>query len=954
MTCNNKKEIKETFPTIDSQIIYISGVSTFYILKSGTNAEKCGTLSNPCRIFEQVWKQVEQYKTSINSTVLITDSDIVIDNRVINLQNNKNTFHMIHIISKEDNTKINISNCTFKSVRIKLDNSNISLHIQNSRLINAGILIESEGNKRHLNVKIANSHFSGHFPEHILHLKKVQNVYIEFCLFTYLEFYNTKSVIIKAWKSILNIRKSTFTNNTSFVEVLRSTVNISMSLFEGNTGGCIRGNNASLQIADTSFNRNTGGCIHGNNASLQIVDTSFTRNTAKCGAAVKAQETKVIIERCSLKQNAATGKDWFVDGGGAIYISHSSSLKMIDTNVTLNIGKRGGAVYAVENCRVSMDSCSLSNNSATYYGGAIYIHYGSSLKMIDTNVALNIGWYGGAVYAVENCRVSMDSCSLSNNSAREFRGAIYIADGSSLKMIDTNVTLNIGKRGGAVYAVENCRVSMDSCSLSNNSATYYGGAIYIHYGSSLKMIDTNVALNIGWYGGAVYAVENCRVSMDSCSLSNNSAREFGGAIYIADGSSLKMIDTNVTLNIGKRGGAVYAVENCRVSMDSCSLSNNSATYYGGAIYIHYGSSLKMIDTNVALNIGWYGGAVYAEASCYVSLDSCSLYNNSATYYGGAIYVWFHSTLHVMNCSIRGNTAETGGALAVAHESQATLKGGIMSSNSASQDGGALFTGKNRYVLEGNTIINIISMMFTNNTSIRDGGAVFIEYNSTLGIENSIFAENSAGRDGGVIKSRSKSNVIIASSQFNNNTSIRDGGAVFTKYSTLGIETSIFTENSAGRDGGVIKSQLKNNVIIAASQFNNNKAKQDGGAFLVTESVMDIKDSDFTENSCGRDGGAIKIKINSITKMTKAQLAKNTAGSRGGAVMVTHLSELSATGSTIIQNRAATEGGAVMINDHSRLSIIDSNFLQNIALGFGKYFWENYYIYLISHHAKGTW
>ena len=514
MTSNKKKESKKPFPTLYTQIIYISGRGTLYISKSGTDSEKCGSMSNPCRTSEQLWKQIQQDETSTNSTVVITDTDIVINHRDKNLQNNQKNFHLIHIISKEEQIQININCSTLRGVRLKLDNNNISLHIQNSRLIDAGINIESEGNRGYQPVKIASCNFSGQFPENTLLFNNTKNVYIESCHFNDLKSSNDKSFIIKAVDSILHIKNSEFRNNPSCMEAQKSTVNISMSLFEGNTNGC----------------------IHGNKALLHIADTSFTRNKAKRGAAVKAQETYITLERCSLIQNTATGKDWRNgrDGGGAIYISTNSSLDARDTNITLNTAGRGGAVLAWDNSQVSLDSCSLISNSARYDGGAVCILDGSSLKMTDSNLTLNTAGRGGAVFAWTNSQVSLDSCSLISNSATEYDGgAVYILDGSSLNMTDTNLTLNTAEgSGGAVYAWSNCQVSLDSCSLISNSATEYdGGAVCILDGSSLNMTDTNLTLNTGSGGGAVLAWSNSQVSLDSCSLISNSAID-GGAVCI--------------------------------------------------------------------------------------------------------------------------------------------------------------------------------------------------------------------------------------------------------------------------------------------------------------------------------------------------------------------------------------------------------------------------------------
>ena len=569
--------------------------------------------------------------------------------------------HLIHIISKEDEIQININHSTLRGVRLKLDNSNISLHIQHSRFIDAGISIETEENRRHLPVKIANSHFSGQFPEDTLLFNNTKNVTIESCHFDDLKFNNDQSFIIKAVDSVLHIKNSEFRNNTSSVKVQRSTMNISMSLFEGNTGGC----------------------IHGNKASLHIEQSNFTRNTAKRGAAIRALESQVTLDRCLLIQNTATGKgrlyqrvgsgwEWVetlssADGGGAIYITNSSSLTIKETDITQNTGNIGGAVFAY-NTQVTLERCSLIQNTAT------------------------------------------------GDESFEGGGAVFIRDGSSLNMTDTKITGNTAGRHGAVFAWINCQVSLERCSLINNSAR--GGAVYISDGSSLNMTDTKITGNTaGGLGGAVYAFINCQVSLERCSLINNSAQDWGGAVYILCDSTLHVLN--------------------------CNLSENSAGIGGGALAVEIGSRV-ILKGNI----------------------------------------------------IASNSAVRGGALAVWDRSRVILKGGIIASNSASRDGGALFIGKAPWDKIGNNNINITSVMFTNNTSIRDGGTIFIE-DSRLAIEDSEFTDSSAGRDGGAIKAQSKSTVTIASSQFSNNTSGLGGGAVMVlDHSRLSDTDSNFIQNIA--------------------------------------------------------------------------------------------------------------------------------------------------------------
>jgi predicted outer membrane repeat protein len=108
------------------------------------------------------------------------------------------------------------------------------------------------------------------------------------------------------------------------------------------------------------------------------------------------------------------------------------------------------------------------------------------------------------------------------------------------------------------------------------------------------------------------------------------------------------------------GGAVLNLFST-LTLSGCILSNNRANA-GGAIYDYGGAALQIVNSTLSgnkaidLNGNGYGGAVCINLGSNVTMTSCTFSNNSATFEGGA--VWTHDTIgHITTiegCSFSGN------------------------------------------------------------------------------------------------------------------------------------------------------------------------------------------------------------------------------------------------------------------------------------------------------------
>ena len=229
------------------------------------------------------------------------------------------------------------------------------------------------------------------------------------------------------------------------------------------------------------------------------------------------------------------------------------------------------------------------------------------------------------------------------------------------------------------------------------------------------------------YGGAIYSSgSGLKISLTNCTFSNNKA-DYGGAIYVSDGT---------------------------LTVEKCRFINNIANTYGGAIVCLSQSSTKAkltIKNSVFINdsaLNSAGGAIYLKAANYnannLTFNSCSsklggaiallksygqltaIYslNNTAEYDGGVIYQ-IYGNLTVQNSIFVNNSANNGGVLFIDCSYFISAKNNVFENNSAKSEAGAFYSLLNDYS-------KITNNEYINNTALNHPD-LYEELNLTLNI-----------------------------------------------------------------------------------------------------------------------------------------------------------------------------------------------------------------------------
>ena len=347
---------------------------------------------------------------------------------------------------------------------------------------------------------------------------------------------------------------------------------------------------------------------------------------------------------------------------------------------------------------------------------------------------------------------------------------------------------------------------LENCTFENTSSQYWGAV------TARDQIDgTNVT------------VRNCQF------INNTSTGGIGGALSVE--SNLSTTLENVTFtgnNAYKSGGAVY-VESGSLTVNDCDFEKNSASRYGGGIYL-----CNTTASNTTLDIS---GSQFEQ--------------NSAGYGGGAVAVYAPenttSTLTVTDSKMSSNRAPSGGAVYLSGVVYADIAADF-ERNTATSSGGAIYSPSGTLTVTGD---------LTGNHADYDGGAIYAK-TATVTVNGNL-TDNSAGRDGGAVCLYQYG--LTLNGDATGNSAGGNGGAIYSIWSTVDLNGAVSGNSATGNGGGIYTAaneygELYDGKInlLDASVYNNTADEEGADIWQGSGNQMDLKEvgSDWVLEECGHD------------------------------------------------------------------------------------------------------
>ena len=205
--------------------------------------------------------------------------------------------------------------------------------------------------------------------------------------------------------------------------------------------------------------------------------------------------------------------------------------------------------------------------------------------------------------------------------------------GGATTIIGPTAGLTISGDGASrVFQVDQgAKVSLFGLTITGGSTSGNGGGLYNE--GSASLVDCTVVGNASTdstndTGGAgIFNGDAGDLSLDDCTVSNNTAAGDGGGLF--------------------NGGTDILAD--------CTISGNSANVSGGGLFNYANASMTVTDSTISGNWAGRGGGLRNEGT--INVTACTISGNSAEYGGG---VENYGTANVTACTISGNSAATAG------------------------------------------------------------------------------------------------------------------------------------------------------------------------------------------------------------------------------------------------------------------------------------------------------
>ena len=225
----------------------------------------------------------------------------------------------------------------------------------------------------------------------------------------------------------------------------------------------------------------------------------------------------------------------------------------------------------------------------------------------------------------------------------EMGGAIgFYSDGGSLAVADAVITGNeAGDEGGGI-GVDTYEggfaplVTITNTTISGNTANSGGGGVYFDANdasdSTLTVTGSLITGNeaAGGEGGGLYT-EDVSVEVFSSTISDNTADGGGGGVYTDRGDVIVEFSTisgNTAVGDSGGGGMYFSgSESYGLTIRNSTLSGNSATDYGGALYMDEGTAV-IENSTISGNTAYNAGGIWSYG--YLTLIQSTVTDNTAT------------------------------------------------------------------------------------------------------------------------------------------------------------------------------------------------------------------------------------------------------------------------------------------------------------------------------------
>ena len=452
------------------------------------------------------------------------------------------------------------------------------------------------------------------------------------------------------------------------------------------------------------------------------------------------------------------------------------------------------------------------------------------------------------------------------------------------------------------------------------------------------------------YGGGIYIYDG-KMTMNGGTIKACIAK-YGGGIYKRSGE-LKIVGGTITEckadgDFRSRGGGIFnyngKLEIAGGTISKCSADGwySGDTQYagGGGIFNFYGNLVMSCGTitecTASGGIHSTGGGIKSySSSAVVEMNGGTISNCSANKGGGIYACESHVIIKggtISNCSAKNGG---GGGIYITAYAAADIGGGIISGNSASENGGGI----NNF-----GVLNITNCEIENNTASKNGGGLYTELSSSTNkgivtMSGGTISGNKASKEGGGIYIDNGGNLTMTGGTVESNTASQydGGGIMFYNNSTGTISNALIKGNKASNFGGGIQVENSSNVTIENTEITENTTYGGGGVSAQNNSTVTITGGKIFKNN-SKQGCGLRIDVAVAHLNGGAEISEN--GSADGmyndleiygAGIWTSESTINFNDASVINNHGYKGGGVYTYDDVVYLNLSNGNITGNTAI-----------------------
>ncbi len=423
-----------------------------------------------------------------------------------------------------------------------------------------------------------------------------------------------------------------------------------------------------------------------------------------------------------------------IDGGGsdrALRVRSVPAPGFAMSGVTIRNGYHdsyNGAGMFVKYSVLIVDDSRFEDNAAAGDGGGLWVR-DSEVLVTDSLFQGNSAVYDGGGALFDDCRGELRGNRFEGNVADD-GGGLFV-EGDELLIVENEILDNDAlDLGGGIYLDGDAPIEANT--IRDNRADDDGGGLYAmqsHGPLTDNLFEGNTC---GDDGGGAY-MNNPRGDIIGNTFTGNFAGDDAGGLRVFVGYAT-VTDNDISYNEAADAGGGAKLSHAQSDFLRNTLVGNVTGDRGGGLELDNDTSLVQ-DCHFEANQAAIGGGLHSQLNHSEQTITASTFVDNQAEAGGGIMLETDTYLVTMSqLRMTGNQAERGGALH-ALDSRLLTSAVIMAENSASAEGGAVYT--------DGTTGHLFNITAWSNTA-PEGAALFLRDNNLLRVGSNIITENSGG------------------------------------------------------------------------------------------------------------------------------------------------------------------------------------------------------------------